>query len=49
MTTIEEFTSQYGLVKKIDAFRFMKYLHDNPDAPRKIGRASCRERVCQYV
>ena len=38
MTTIEEFTSQYGLVKKIDAFRFMKYLHDNPDAPRKHGK-----------
>ncbi len=38
MTTIEEFTSQYGLVKKIDAFGFMKYLHDNPDAPRKHGK-----------
>ncbi|NMM98551.1 MULTISPECIES: formate--tetrahydrofolate ligase [Bifidobacterium] len=38
MTTIEDFTSQYGLVKKIDAFGYMKYLAENPDAPRKHGK-----------
>ena len=32
MTTIEDFTSQYGLVQKIDAFGYMKYLAENPDA-----------------
>ena len=37
MTTIEDFTSQYGLVQKIDAFGYMKYLAENPDAPRKHG------------
>ena len=38
MTTIEDFTSQYGLVQKIDAFGYMKYLAENPDAPRKRGK-----------
>lgn len=38
MTTIEDFTSQYGLVQKIDAFGYMKYLAENPDAPRKHGK-----------
>ena len=38
MTTIEDFTSQYGLVEKIDAFGYMKYLAENPDAPRKHGK-----------
>ncbi|KFI47497.1 formate--tetrahydrofolate ligase [Bifidobacterium biavatii] len=38
MTTIEDFTSQYGLVKKIDAFGYMDYLKSNPDAPRKHGK-----------
>ena len=38
MTTIEDFTSQYGLVQKIDAFGYMKYLAEDPDAPRKHGK-----------
>lgn len=38
MTTIADFTSQYGLVKKIDAFGYLKYLAENPDAPRKHGK-----------
>ena len=38
MTTIEDFTSQYGLVEKIDAFGYLKYLAENPDAPRKHGK-----------
>ena len=38
MTTIEDLTSQYGLVQKIDAFGYMKYLAENPDAPRKHGK-----------
>ena len=38
MTSIEDFTSQYGLVQKIDAFGYMKYLAENPDAPRKHGK-----------
>ena len=38
MTTIEDFTSQYGLVQKIDAFGYMKYLAENPDAPHKHGK-----------
>ena len=27
-----------GLVQKIDAFGYMKYLAENPDAPRKHGK-----------
>ena len=42
MTTIEDFTSQYGLVQKIDAFGYMKYLAENPDAPRKHGKVGLR-------
>ena len=38
MTTIAEFTSQYGLVEKIDAFGYLDYLKNNPDAPRKHGK-----------
>ena len=38
MTGIEEFTSQYGLVRKIDAFGYLDYLKSNPDAPRKHGK-----------
>ncbi|PLS26172.1 formate--tetrahydrofolate ligase [Bifidobacterium parmae] len=38
MTTIEDFTSQYGLVEKIDAFGYLDYLKKNPDAPRKHGK-----------
>ncbi|MBT1180687.1 formate--tetrahydrofolate ligase [Bifidobacterium sp. CP2] len=38
MTTIEDFTSQYGLVQKIDAFGYLDYLKKNPDAPRKHGK-----------
>lgn len=38
MATIEDFTSQYGLVRKIDAFGYLDYLNANPDAPRKHGK-----------
>ena len=38
MTSIEDFTSQYGLVQKIDAFGYLDYLKSNPDAPRKHGK-----------
>ena len=38
MTSIEDFTSQYGLVQKIDAFGYLDYLKNNPDAPRKHGK-----------
>ena len=38
MTTIEDFTTPYGLVKKIDAFGYLDYLKNNPDAPRKHGK-----------
>ena len=38
MTTIQDFTSQYGLVKKIDAFGYLDYLKANPNAPRKHGK-----------
>ncbi|KAA8819143.1 formate--tetrahydrofolate ligase [Bifidobacterium rousetti] len=38
MTTIEDFTSQYGPVEKIDAFGYLDYLKNNPDAPRKHGK-----------
>ena len=38
MTTIEDFTTPYGLVKKIDAFGYLKHLNENPDAPRKHGK-----------
>ncbi|MBM6700122.1 formate--tetrahydrofolate ligase [Bifidobacterium pullorum subsp. saeculare] len=38
MTSIADFTSQYGLVQKIDAFGYLDYLKANPDAPRKHGK-----------
>ncbi|PWG60122.1 formate--tetrahydrofolate ligase [Bifidobacterium catulorum] len=38
MTNIDDFTSQYGIVKKIDAFGYLDYLKKNPDAPRKHGK-----------
>ncbi|PLS31449.1 formate--tetrahydrofolate ligase [Bifidobacterium margollesii] len=38
MATVEDFTSQYGLVRKIDAFGYLDYLKNNPDAPRKHGK-----------
>ena len=38
MTSINDFTTQYGLVKKIDAFGYLDYLAKNPDAPRKHGK-----------
>ena len=31
MTSIEDFTSQYGLVQKIDAFGYLDYLKNNPE------------------
>ncbi len=38
MTSIDDFTSQYGLVGKIDAFGYLDYLKNMPDAPRKHGK-----------
>lgn len=38
MTTIADFTSQYGLVGKIDAFGYLDALKANPDMPRKHGK-----------
>ncbi|OZG64755.1 formate--tetrahydrofolate ligase [Bifidobacterium eulemuris] len=38
MTDIKDFTSQYGLVEKIDAFGYLDALNANPDAPRKHGK-----------
>ena len=38
MTDIQDFTTQYGLVQKIDAFGYLDYLKNNPDAPRKHGK-----------
>lgn len=38
MSAIENFTKPYGLVDKIDAFGYLDYLKNNPDAPRKHGK-----------
>ncbi|KAB8294435.1 formate--tetrahydrofolate ligase [Bifidobacterium avesanii] len=38
MTTIQDFTTQYGLVGKIDAFGYLDWLKANPEAPRKHGK-----------
>ncbi len=38
MTLIEQFTKPYGLVEKIDAFGYLDYLKNHPDAPRKHGK-----------
>lgn len=38
MSGIEQFTSQYGVFRKIDAFGYMEQLAANPDAPRKHGK-----------
>ena len=38
MTTIDEFTSQYGLVKKIDAFGYLDELKQHPNLTRKHGK-----------
>ena len=35
MTSIEDFTSQYGLVQKIDAFGYLDYLKNNRDHARQ--------------
>lgn len=38
MSGIEDFTKQYGLVQKIDAYGYLDFLNNNPDAPRKHGK-----------
>ena len=38
VTLIEQFTKPYGLVEKIDAFGYLDYLKNHPDAPRKHGK-----------
>ena len=38
MTAYEDFVSQYGVFKKIDAFGYLDYLRQNPDVPRKHGK-----------
>lgn len=38
MALIDEFTTQYGLVQKIDAFGYLDYLKTHADAPRKHGK-----------
>lgn len=38
MATIDDFTSQYGLVKKIDAFGYLNQLKQNPNITRKHGK-----------
>ncbi|MFT8649641.1 MAG: formate--tetrahydrofolate ligase [Bifidobacterium psychraerophilum] len=38
MTTYESYVTQYGQVKKIDAFAYLSYLHDHPQEPRKHGK-----------
>ncbi|KFF31611.1 formate--tetrahydrofolate ligase [Bifidobacterium bombi] len=38
MALIDEFTTQYGLVKKMDAFGYLERLRKDPGQPRKQGR-----------
>ncbi|MEJ5921529.1 formate--tetrahydrofolate ligase [Bifidobacterium thermophilum] len=38
MTGIEDYTRQYGLVRKIDAYGYLDYLKTHPEAPRKHGK-----------
>ncbi|RBP97739.1 formate--tetrahydrofolate ligase [Bifidobacterium aemilianum] len=38
MSAIDQFSSQYGLVRKIDAFGYLKSLEGNPQAERKHGK-----------
>ncbi|MDD6087076.1 MAG: formate--tetrahydrofolate ligase, partial [Bifidobacterium boum] len=38
MTGIEDYTRQYGLVRKIDAYGYLDYLNAHPEAPRKHGK-----------
>ncbi|MDF7665781.1 formate--tetrahydrofolate ligase [Bifidobacterium sp. ESL0745] len=38
MALIDQFTTQYGLVKKIDAFGYLDYLKNHADEPRKHGQ-----------
>lgn len=38
MALINQFTTQYGLVGKIDAFGYLDYLKANPDVSRKHGK-----------
>ena len=38
MSLIDEYTTQYGIVRKIDAFGFLEYLRSHPEAPRKQGK-----------
>ena len=38
MTGIEDYTRQYGLVRKIDAYGYLDYLKTHPEASRKHGK-----------
>lgn len=38
MSILDSFTTQFGLVKKIDAFGFMDYLKKNPSEQKKHGK-----------
>ena len=38
MPLIDQFTSDYGIVQKIDAFGYLDYLRENPDIKRKHGK-----------
>lgn len=38
MTLIDQFTSQYGLMSKMDAFGYLKHLDEHPDEPRRHGK-----------
>lgn len=38
MTLIDQYTSQYGPMSKIDAFGYMRYLKEHPEEARKHGK-----------
>ena len=38
MSRIDQYTTQYGKVRKIDAFGYLEYLAQHPDEPRKHGK-----------
>src|SRR3546814_4152760 len=46
----EDFVAQRCEAKAFDQWRdFVARPENSPEATAEIGRASCRERVCQYV
>src|SRR3546814_17393220 len=43
------FWKEHKSIIRLDVYNFLNLLNDDWGLTKQIGRASCRERVCQYV